>query len=824
MKLPELKKHFQKRYVIRIVAGVLTVALVTGGAVYAGRSSRADAGTVGTQEDAGTVGIQEDAGVGASADDGGLKLSDMIVIGETEVGKEETVYLISDARGNVRQTIVTEHLYNRDGAAVIVDKSNLTDIENVKGRETFEKNGDSLTWQADGSDIYYRGNSDAKAPVSQKVTYYLDGAEISPEELAGKSGKVRIRFDYTNNSSYVAAVNGKDIEVKVPFAAVTGMMLDDGFSNIEVTNGRLKNSGDSNIVIGYALPGLKESLDVGSSDFMEDIDIPEYFEVTADVEGFSLDMAMTVVLNAAELSDIRAIDTTDMDDTINELSDASGQLEDGSKELSDGLDTVKGSMEDFVKGMGSLSDGLKDYTDGADRLDDGVRLVQNGVNQLDASKNALSDGIGKLKKGAGSAKKGADQLVSGYKGDGTDENPGLVKGAKSLADGAKSLAGGIDQLAAGMEDDKETGKAGLVSGTKALSEGAAQLAVGAEKLDEGVDSVAQTLGSMPEQMRAAVQATLDEKINSTAKDLFVAMGLTDGNGVTTENLDAVTAAVAGAEEKMIDAMISSKLPSGVTLEVYAQAYPQEYAAARQQAEASYNALLAGLYQAQGAMTVVSQTGASLASQASDIKALTDGSEALKNGLATLKTGVTELYGGVGKLNAGVKELDSGADALSSGASTIYSGVKQLYSGTKQLDKGLGDLNGGLAALNEQAPKLVKGIGALKDGTDELADGSHTLVSNNKDLLRGMKELLDGTGKLDDGVDKLADGGRELADGMAEFNEKAIDKMVNSYNGDIKELTDRIQAVLDAGNDYQIFTDVTDDAAGSVKFIYKLDAV
>ena len=31
-----------------------------------------------------------------------------------------------------------------------------------------------------------------------KMTYYLDGEEITPEELAGKSGKVTIRADYTN--------------------------------------------------------------------------------------------------------------------------------------------------------------------------------------------------------------------------------------------------------------------------------------------------------------------------------------------------------------------------------------------------------------------------------------------------------------------------------------------------------------------------------------------------------------------------------------------------------------------------------------------------
>ena len=46
-----------------------------------------------------------------------------------------------------------------------------------------------------GEDISYEGTSNQQLPVTTKVTYYLDGKEIKPEDLAGKSGKVKIRFD-----------------------------------------------------------------------------------------------------------------------------------------------------------------------------------------------------------------------------------------------------------------------------------------------------------------------------------------------------------------------------------------------------------------------------------------------------------------------------------------------------------------------------------------------------------------------------------------------------------------------------------------------------
>lgn len=90
-----------------------------------------------------------------------------------------------------------------------------------------------------------------------KMTYYLDGEEITPEELAGKSGKVTIRADYTNKEK---AENG----VYVPFAAVTGMMLNKNFTNVEVTNGKVVSDGNNQVVVGFAFPGLSESLDLDS--------------------------------------------------------------------------------------------------------------------------------------------------------------------------------------------------------------------------------------------------------------------------------------------------------------------------------------------------------------------------------------------------------------------------------------------------------------------------------------------------------------------------------------------------------------------------------
>ncbi len=71
---------------------------------------------------------------------------------------------------------------------------------------------------------------------------------------------------------------------------------------MQVTNGKVISNGSRNIVLGIAMPGLKESLKLKESDFDKDISIPDYVEVTADVENFELDMTMTVVTGMSEFS------------------------------------------------------------------------------------------------------------------------------------------------------------------------------------------------------------------------------------------------------------------------------------------------------------------------------------------------------------------------------------------------------------------------------------------------------------------------------------------------------------------------------------------
>ena len=890
MKLPELKKKFTKKYVIRIIAGVLVVGMVGTGVstanVFAAKTAQESTESTESTEKDSKKSDTKDSDAESKLKDA---LDDSIKFSEKEIGKEETVYVLADSTGKERKVIVSDHLINDGNKDTIEDASDLKDIENVKGDETFKQDGSKLTWQADGNDIYYQGPSTKETPVSQTITYSLDGKEVKPEELAGKSGKVTIRFDYTNNETVKTKIDGKEEEIYVPFAAISGMVLDDSFSNVKVTNGKVISDGKNNIVVGYALPGLKESLDVDDSDFDGDVSIPDYVEVTADVENFSLSTTMTVVMNATNfISKDGDADLSEVDDMLDTLTDATDQLKDGSGELADGVDTLKSKMGEFKDGVGTLKNGIKDYTDGASTLSTGIGTLKSGVDTLAGSVPTLISGVGTLKDGSASAAKGASSLKDGA---GT-----LKKGAKDVSTGANTLSNGVKDLSTGANtlsggaSDLSTGADTLSAGATSLSDGANTLSSGAASLNDGVQSIAtnmktlvsgtQSVSDGAAQLNTGVgtligtlnkmgtdlaetKASIGEISEDTANNAVLQYASLQNaliQGIVAETKGDTTAAndiyaqvvsqiggtigvdsisdVAGASAAIqkISSLISQtslKVGEGVGMigvidtvsRKLTEPDTQEQITKLQQGAASL-AEGAGKV-AQGASQLSTGADAAAAGSAQVAQGAADlatGAGTLKTGAADLATGAGTLKKGASDLATGATKLKKGAGDLATGAGKVADGASTLHKGASDLSDGLNTLDGGIGQLKEKAGSLSTGADQLKSGTDQLATGASTLVSNNQKLNDGAGTLSDGTDAIIDGVGELSDGAHQLADGITEFSEDGIDEIINSYNGDIEPLVDRIQAVLDAGADYQTYTDIADGVNGSVKFIIKTDAV
>lgn len=836
MKLPELKEKLKSKYIVRVVAGVLTIALVGTGigatAVFAEKNS-----TAVTAEADSTTGSSKDA------DDIADKLMDSVSLKDNDADKDESVYLISDANGNVNKTIVVDHLKNKDKKDTLEDASNLSDIENVKGKEKFTQSGDKLTWQAGGKDIYYQGTATEEPPVTQKVTYYLDGKEISPEDLAGKSGKVKIRFDYTNTTSYTETVNGEKQTVSVPFAAITGLVLGDGFENIEVTNGKAEVSDSSSVVLGYALPGLKDSLGIKDKDLDGDVNIPEYMEMTADVENFSMPAAMTFVVNASDYVSTDGIDTSDLDDMINDLKDASTQLQDGSKTLAegtdtlaDGLSTLQSKLGTFASGVGTLQSGLKTYTDGVSTLSGGLNTLGNSTGALVSGADKLNDGAGQLASGSATLKDGlktytdgASQLNTGLNQ--LNDNTGsLATGVTSLNDGAKTLSDGINAAnkgAAGVS----AGAAQLKTSIDTAKTGADSLAAGAKQVDEGVGQLTQSLSDMPETIKTNINKSLESLNELNVGTLFKTLGYIDTDKITADNVSAAADAAVNNAGDIIDALTNMQ---------------------NQNPSATYNQILVGLSQGKGAVSVYSAVNQSVTDSAYTVQALKDGSAKVSDGASSLDAGLGRLSDGASELSSGASDLAKGTTQLATGATELQTGtqsladklpeltkgITSLVNGSNELVKNNDTLNAGATALNAGASQLSAGtqslmnsVPTLTSGIKKLVDGSNTLVANNAQLNSGASQLADGTNQIVSGVDQLttgsktlSEGAHTLADGMVQFNEEGINKILDAYNGDLKPFTNKLQAVIDAGEEYQTYSAIADGQTGSVKFIYKLASI
>ncbi len=614
-------------------------------------------------------------------------------------GKEETVYVIADANGKANKVIVSEWLKNQKGSDTLKDQSNLKDVKNVKGDQDFTKgSGDELTWNAKGSDIYYQGTSDKQLPVDVIVTYKLNGKTVSAKELDGASGKLTMEFTYKNNTGKTKKVNGKNVTIYQPFLMVSGLLVDnDKMSNVEVTNGKVINSGDKTVVVGMALPGLEESLglaDLTDSDGKKiDIDVPQKVTIKADVSDFSLLTTVTMASNSAleelNLDDVDSVD--DLKDSLKKLGDSSKELVDGTKKLEDGV----GELNDK---SGDLADGVDQVNQGAKDLDKGAKDLNNGAKDLDDGTNELATQVKDLPSSAQQLLDGAKSIKSAL-GNADSETQTIYTGAAAIEEGAQQMS---DNL-------KNTNGKSIYEAAAGIQEGAAKVTSGADQLSDGLNTAA---------------ANLDESI----KLLNAAVGQLEDLQKTTE--DTTTLQTYGALIKEIKGSIQ-----------YQQGVKQ----------ALTSTLQSGITSIKGGATLIDTYAGKIAD--GSVK-LVEGAAKLEAGAKAIQSGVDTMISGNNGQNlnamiAGLSMLSQQSGKLVAGTQKLADGSGKLLAGTDTLTEGTGKLASGTGELSDGTDKLISGIGELLDGSKDLAEG---MAKFDEEGIQKLTSLTDGD--LGDIVDRL----------------------------------------------------------------------
>ena len=768
------------------------------------------------------------------------------------VSDNEAVYILTDAVGAVQKLIVSDRFKD-----------------------------------ADGQESSKQTQEEKELPVDVRITYRLDGKEIAPEDLAGKSGRVEIRIDYTNNVWAVKEIDGKEEKLCAPFLMLSAMLLDNQrFSNVAVENGKLVNDGSRTIVVGYALPGMNESLALPED---LELELPDHVTVTAGAEGFALGAIYTLAANNLLLVS-----------SMDELTDAMDQLLDGAQALNEGLDTL---------------------LDRSDELTDGVHALCDGADQLADGASALKGGAGQIASGARNVKNGAERLASGA-GE-------LLSGANQLAGGAAQLSAGLDQLSANsasINDGAETVFNSLLSAAETQLK-ANGLRVSALTVSNYQTQLSQVIASLdPDAIYAQALAQVKEAVEAKRPEIEALVTA----AVRAQVTEAVTAAVRQSVSEQVLAAVTAKLQaaveenrpmisSEVTAAVEAEIKEQVTAAVAAKVRAEVIQALTGMsvedYEAAVAAgeireemqtqvdtaiqtqmlsdSVVAAIEAQTAEQmkSNEVQALiastieqkceqivqeklasteiqeqmeatieqkmaSDEVQALiaqkidaqmatkemqaviaENTEAQVQKAIADAMAGSEvqeKLAAATKgaktviALKTSLDQYNAfylGIQSYTAGVDAAAKGAKKLSSGAVQLKTGAAKLSDGSATLVSGTKTLSKGTDSLASGAAELSDGTRRLASGTHTMQDNLPAFIEGIRKLRDGSDDLHSGMEQFNKEGIQKLSRLVTVDAKGLADRVKAIAALGKAFRsAYTGLSDDVEGELRFLYRTSAI
>lgn len=793
-----------------------------------------------------------------------------------DVYKEETVYVNADATGNSDEVTVSDWLKNSGSVSGnLTDESILKEIKNVKGDETFTENGDQLTWNTAGEDIYYQGTTDKELPVSVKLTYFLDGKEVKPDELKGKSGHLKIQVQYTNNEKKTVTVDGKEEEVYTPFVMMTGMILpNETFSNVTIDNGKVISDGSRNIVVGFGMPGLKDSLDLDEETTKEAEDkgvtIPENFEMEADVTDFTMSstftVALTDLLDDMDMDNI--IDVDSLKDSLNELEDAalelvsgSGTLADGASTLADGVSSytagadelnagiqkylgsngeLNGSVTEYVNGVGKVVKGVKDYTSGTNALANGVISYVAGEQKIAAGAAQLSQ----LSKGLEQVQTAVDTLskAADGKGEATDD---LVIAANQLAAGTKQLQAvlGSEEVTALLTQVNGMVTTGneLISATESLSASlqtgiatpVANIAAALTGMETQLNAINTQLGTLQSDCETAV-ADVNAKITDYNTKVDAAQAAANTSKTQIANaISALQAQLNATTDESVRDQISTAITALQNAQTAADGLNNVQKASAITVSVptfDLSAITSGAATLQTNLKTFKETAAALQQQLPEMQKKLDAIAAAKDSLPSdsisqLTASVTQLNQGMQGLNTGLGTLSGGLGQLNTSVQaqfpTAIQGITELNGGFMQLGSYNTSLLSGAEQLKGSSSTLVAGAGTLQSGTNQLASGLNTLGSQ---MSAGAAKLSANSNALREGASSLSAGAKKLADGMDQFDKEGTSKLKSTVEDEFGDVLDRLKALTSDDCTYNTFSGKDSKMDGSVKFVIETEAI
>ena len=721
------------------------------------------------------------------------------------IKKSETVYVTVEGN-EIKDKSVSVWL-NSDKNIKANDKSNLTNVKDLKTDKELKSENGYLKLDENKKDIYYKGDTDKKLPVDVSVKYFLDGKEMKASELEGKSGHLKIVITSKNNRYEAKTIDGQSRNVYSPYVVVAAMTFDDEkVENVTSDDIKVVKDGKNEIVTTVMTPGMKQNL----RGIVEDKNLDKFKDevsVEMDIKDYKPVEIYSVITNEF-FQEKKNIDSLDkLQNGVKELQDNSQKLVDASVKLSEGQDKLNSGISQMQTGVTKLHSGSQKLASSTQQMQGKFSGIQSKVGPIQGYVAQMNDGSLKLYNGisdytaaVGKIKENTAKIKAG--------SEKLAKGATDLDNGVGKLKDATSQLRAGTENMKEmtAQKDQLLEKSSQLSNGLNGLAGSYGQLADTVEQI-----SGKSQQLKDSSAQFNEKLQQVAQ----LAGGADGSASAEKIARGLESSAEGLNNAIQQLQANNEEGQLNDTIAYLQAQKNVMYV---QAESIRNAgsQNAGQQKLQAALAQLAQSSSALSQGNADLSnALMRTSAAMNQSKAKLVDSSNQLSKGLGQMGGalngadGLSTLKDSIDKLDDATGQIKGGSQTLKEGTLQNEKAMAMLLNGMEELDKNSSALVEGSSKLSGGLQEFNKQSALLSSlsqiNEKAIIpmsNAINMLNDGLGKLDSstgqlksGSDKLASGQKEFSSKLKEYKEKGIDELSNKTK-DLNKFKDIIDAMSD----------------------------
>ena len=612
--------------------------------------------------------------------------------------KIETVYSNLDSNGKSYKTIVSTQLTNEDKVDKLVDFSSLINIENTNGDETFSKNGNEVVWDSNGNNIYYQGESNKELPVECKITYELNGEEISAEDLKGKSGNVKIKINYINNEKHTVSINGKQVTMYTPFIIVAGTKIDNTKNkNIKITNGKTVDNGESTLAVGIAMPGMQENIGISRNK----IEIPEEIEISMETENFEMENIIDVVAVKGIDEDLTS-DLNSMYNQVNELVNASNKL---------------------LEGANQIKDGTSELAVGANKLKSGTETAYNGSKQI---KNEVEESTRKLKNDNTPAID--SKTLEAIKAQAMQSATLTEEQKAAISEQAKAGATLTEEQKTAISAQAKEGATLTTEQKEAISAQAKEGATITEEQKEKIKAEARKSAEFTEAQQEAIIAQAPTTLTDEEKQLIVTIAQNTAYKTAEETALTVAQNIATQTAEKTAQTVAQSIAIQ-TAEKTAQTVAQS--TATQTAEKTAQAV---------AQSTATQTAGETATQT----ATQVGNQAKQKFTNQVISQMNTLGEALGELTNGLEDIDNGVSTLSLGANKLDNGALELATGVKTFNEQ------GISKINNLVNGDVRNLATRIEKMNELAKEYNNYA--------GIQEGMNGEVKFIMIIDSSSDNG------------------------------------------------------------------